>query len=386
MHDLVEEKSSALRTIAIYHHCFLGGGAEAVALWILEALKGKYDITLVTFVAPDWQVLNSMYGTSLNDESIKVDAIFPSKFYRLVNTLASNSKNFRQLAIHLPLRRLKQNYQHFDLVMSAYNAADLGKPGIQYIHWIKVLEGDPLAQKYYNKISDFSEKNLKKNVSLVNSEVVAKAVKEHYGLDSIVVYPPVVIKEGDVPWAEKEEAFICSGRLVDAKQPHRAIQCLQKVRQQGFDVKLYFTGGGGGSGNAKYKRYLDKLIRENADWVTVYEGLSYEDYSQLLYRCKYGIHFKPEPFGISVAEMVKAGTITFARGNSGPTEIIGRENSELFFTNLEDAIAKVTHVLADSDKQHKLLAALEKQKSLFSTDRFMSEINQVVTQYFEGDL
>jgi glycosyltransferase involved in cell wall biosynthesis len=386
MQDLRKGQSTQSRKIAVYYPCFLGGGAEAVALWMLEALKDKYDVTLVTCVDLDWQRLNTLYGTSLHSESVKVSALLPNLLYGSTNALASNNKNFRQLAIHLTLRHLKQHHQDHDLVISAYNAADLGKKGLQYIHWIKVLEGGKLARKYYNRISHFSEENLKKNVSLANSQVVAKAVKEHYGLEAIVVYPPVVIKAGNVPWEEKEDAFICSGRLVEAKQPHRVIQCLQKVRQQGFKIKLYITGGGGGSAEAKYKRYLDRLVEENADWVEIYENLSYEDYSQLLYRCKYGIHFKPEPFGISVAEMVKAGIIPFVRNEWGPLEIIGQENQALFFSDFEDSIEKITDILANHDKQNTIIASLEKRKLLFSPERFMAEINHVVMRYFKGDL
>lgn len=374
------------RKIAIYYPCFLGGGAEAVALWMLQALHERYDLTLVTFVDLDWQRLNELYGTSLSAEFVRVDALFPKSLSRAFNSIASNNKHFRQLAIHLTLRHFKRNHQDRDLAISAYNAADLGQPGMQYIHCIKVLEGGKLARKYYNRVSNFSEENLKKNISLANSEVVAKEIKEYYGLEATVVYPPVVIQNVDIPWEEKEDAFICSGRLVEAKQPHRAIQCLQKVREKGFNLKLYITGGGGGSAEAKYKRYLDTLIQENRDWVQLCENLSYEDYTKLLYRCKYGIHCKPEPFGISVAEMVKAGIIPFARDGWGPSEIIGKENTELFFTDLETSIERVTGVLQDREKQARLRANLDRQKNLFSTDRFQEEILRVVAKYFQGEL
>lgn len=386
MHDIRSGSSLPSRKIAVYYPCFLGGGAEAVALWMLEALKDKYDLTLVTFVDLDWQRLNPLYGTSLSAESIKVDALLPKRLYQPINALASNYQHIRQLAIHLSLRHFKRHHQDHDLVISAYNAADLGKPGIQYIHWIKVLEGGKLAQKYYNRISGFLEESLKKNVSLANSEDVAKVVKNYYGLDATVVYPPVVIKTGEIPWADKEDAFICSGRLVKAKQPHRVIQCLEQVRKQGFNVKLHITGGGGGDAEATYKRYLDQLVQDNADWVTIHENLSYEDYSKLMYRCRYGIHFKPEPFGISIAEMVKAGVVPFARDTGGPLEIIGAENTALFFSGFEDAIAKITDLLAHPDKQTQMRLALEQQKKLFSTDRFMAEIDQIVTRYFEENL
>ena len=371
------------REIAIYYSCFAGGGAEAVALWMLQALKDKYKITLVTIADLDWSKLNSMYGTTLSPDSVKILPLFPRKWGNLIRYLYSNNKHFRQLVLHYNLRRFKQNGRDKDLLISAYNAADLGKRGIQYIHWIKVLEGDEIAKKFYNRVSQFSEDNLKKNISLANSKFVAKSVQDHYGITATVVYPPVVINPGNTPWEEKEDAFICSGRLVKAKEPHRVIECLKKVREKGFKVKLYITGGGGGIGEATYKNYLDRLIKENSEWIQLFSNLSYEDYAQLLYRCKYGIHFKPEPFGISIAEMVKAGQIPFVRGGWGPMEIVGEENTDLFFSSFEEAIEKISAVLGNTEKQAALQLALEKQKDLFSTTRFMEDIQRSVQLYFD---
>ncbi|MFM6057174.1 MAG: glycosyltransferase family 1 protein, partial [Microcystis aeruginosa] len=75
------------KKIAIYYPCFSGGGAEAVALWMMEALKDKYHLTLITFADLDWQRLNLMYGTTLNAQSIKVDSLLPKSFYRVNNAL-----------------------------------------------------------------------------------------------------------------------------------------------------------------------------------------------------------------------------------------------------------------------------------------------------------
>ncbi|MBR8831147.1 MAG: hypothetical protein N5P05_003855 [Chroococcopsis gigantea SAG 12.99] len=383
---MVEAKKSPLKSIGIYHPYFLGGGAETVALWILEALKDQYDITLFTSSDLNWEKLNLMYGTSLDKDAIKVRSLFPGIFLKPANFLLANLKQFKQFATHQTLAELKKYNQDYDLVFSTYNGADLGKPGIQYIHWIQVIEGSKPDKNYYNRLSNFSLDNLKKNHSLANSRVVADCVKQTYGINSSVIYPPVVIQSFEIPWLSKENAFVCSGRLVEAKQPHRVIKILKAVRERGADVKLYITGGGGGSYQNKYKRFLDKIVAENSDWVKVLENLPYTDYCQLLYRCKYGIHFKQEPFGISVAEMVKAGMIVLGRAQGGQVEIIGAHNQELLFNNDVEAIEKIVRVLSDETKQQQLLQSLETQKHLFSTQKFIREIQEVVAEYFQGKL
>ena len=87
---------------------FMGGGAEAVALWILEALKEKYDLTLFTFYYPDWEKLNKLYETSLTPKEVKVVSVLPKSWQGISEFLISNNPHFRQIAIHLSLRYLKE--------------------------------------------------------------------------------------------------------------------------------------------------------------------------------------------------------------------------------------------------------------------------------------
>jgi len=370
-----------LKTIGIYFPYFMGGGAEAVGLWILEALKDKYDLTLFTFANVNWEQLNAMYGTSLSSQQIRVKSILPAFSQPLASFLIANNPHIRQFSIHSTLGFLKKNSHHYDLMISGFNAADLGVPGIQYVHWINVLEGGRLAPIYSN-ISQFSRENLRKNISVANSSEVAESVRKNYNIDAEVIYPPVVIAPQSKDITVKENAFVCSGRLVESKQPHKAIKILQKVREKGHDIKLYITGGGGGSAESSYENLVKKMVKENADWVTLYENLSYSDYAKILYKCKYGIHLKQEPFGISVAEMVRAGAIPFVKSQGGQTEIVGRQNTELFFANEEQAPETIVAVLESSELQQKLVSSLQDQQNLFSTGHFRQEIVDLVAQYF----
>ncbi|MBD2577854.1 glycosyltransferase family 4 protein [Oscillatoria sp. FACHB-1406] len=375
-------RSSDRKKIAVWYPGFMGGGAEAVALWMLEALKDKYDLTLFTIAAIDLERMNAMYGTHLSSELIKVEYLTPERLTSAVHFAIANFPAARKLSFHLLIRAFKAVARNYDLAISAYNATDLGCPGIQYIHWINVVEGNLL----YQQLSKFSLDRLKSNTSLSNSCYTADRVKKEYGIDSTVVYPPVLLEPRSIPWEEKEDAFICSGRLTSAKEPHRVIEILSQVRQQGFDLKLYLTGGGGGVYASKYKRFLQKFIEENSDWVTVYEDLKYKDYIEVVSRCKYGIHYKKEPFGISIAEMLKAGAIPFVRSKGGQIEIVGTENSDLLFDDAKDGVSKIVNVLKDSERQQQLRAALHERKSIFSAQRFMTETQRAVAEHLAGNL
>ena len=185
----------------------------------------------------------------------------------------------------------------------------MGDIGIQYLHWEHVVEKFPHKAKSWEKglmkWADFSHDRLRQNRSIANSKHTADRIKSTYGIESTVIFPPVTTSIDALPWSEKEDAFLCSGRIVEPKQTHRIINILKVVREKGFDVKLYITGGGGGVYNQKYLRRVRNLAKENKDWVYLYEDLPYEDYLDFLARCRYGIHYKYEPFGISVAEIPK---------------------------------------------------------------------------------
>ncbi|BAZ06082.1 glycosyltransferase [Calothrix sp. NIES-3974] len=366
------------KTIAFFYPCFLGGGAESVALWMMQALCDKYDITLFTISKFKLNKLDLMYGTSLSQFPIIQRTFIPEIFQGICYFLIANNKFFRNLFFHFCLRNLKLQCYNYDLVISGYNGVDLGKKGIQYIHWTKVITGEGIG----GKISNFSEQQIHQNISLVNSSIVAKEAKKVYNVDAQVIYPPVVIEPSQIPWEEKENAFICSGRIVKAKEPHRVISILKQVREKGFDVKLYMTGGGGGVYEWQYQRFIRRLIQENSSWITLYNNLPYPEYVKLLSRCKYGIHFKKEPFGISIAEMVKAGAIPFVRSVGGQIEIVGQENQELFFDTEQEAVDKIIQIFQDGEKKYQLREKLKIQQHKFSTEKFMLEIANVVESYF----
>jgi glycosyltransferase involved in cell wall biosynthesis len=380
---------SSPKTIAVWQPYFLGGGAEAVALWLLAALVDDYDVTLCTLAGVDLARLDAMYGTSLaKAPTLTVKHLVPPAYTRLIYALIANLPWAKLAAIHLSIRWFKRVGQAYDLVVSAFNAVDLGKPGLQYLHWINVVEKSRQeagpVMKLMLRLSQFSEERLKANASVANSHYTAQQVQATYGIQAPVIYPPVVTDLEPVPWDEKEDAFLCSGRVVFAKQTHRVIEILSAVRDRGFNVKLYITGGGGGTYSWGYQNKVRKLAAANSDWVTFYQNLPYADYLEVVARCRYGFHHKPEPFGISVAEMVKAGLIPFVCSRGGQIEIVNATNHDLIFEKANDAVEKIAAVLANPSRQQALLDSLASQAPLFSTEQFAKEIRATVASCLQS--
>jgi glycosyltransferase involved in cell wall biosynthesis len=210
---------------------------------------------------------------------------------------------------------------------------------------------------------------------------VAKFARQTYGVDSVVVYPPVVLPVQTRAWGDRELAFVCSGRLTEAKQPHKAVQILAQVREAGFPLHLHLTGGGGGIYGWRYERFLRQFVRPHRAWVTLHESLTYSQYAELLSHCKYGLHYKKEPFGIAIAEMVKAGLIPFVRHEGGQVEIVGSDQPDLFFSTDTEAVERIIALLKNPTRQQQVRDRLSLRQTLFSTERFMTEIRQQVQTY-----
>lgn len=287
--------------------------------------------------------------------------------------------------IYWTIRYFKSVAPQYDVVFSAFNSLDMGQPGIQYLHWVHVIEDDREKAKPWFKVLmkwvDFSYDRLRSNLSIANSQYTAQRVEETYGIKADVVFPPVITQIEALPWDEKENAFLCSGRIVPAKQTHRVIEILKAVRDKGFDIKLHITGGGGGSYGQDYLTQVETLAQEYSDWVYLHQNLPYEDYLKILARCRYGIHYKPEPFGISIAEMIKADMIPFVRSKGGQMEIVGADHGDILFDGQADAVEKVVKVLGDEALQGDLRRSLKQRQELFSTERFMSDIRAVVEKH-----
>ena len=377
--------------IAILFPAFLGGGAEAVCLWILESLKEEYELTLFTFSNINFQLLNKYYGTQILDAQIRVvRPFFRAGFPHYI----TDSYSLFALRQHLLIRYFKNTGRKFDLSISAFNEMDMGSPGIQYIHFpmfgrgheaVRSIVGypDSKIRRFYRNIcrmiSGFSENHMRENLTIANSQWTASIVKQIYDIDARVIYPPVISDFPDIPWEERENGFVIIGRFVPEKKIERAIRILQMVRTRGYDVHVHIIGGGG---DPKYQEYIQKLRDENASWVFLEKGLSRKDLCKMLATHKYGIHTREnEQFGIVVAEKVKAGCIPFVPAKGGQVEIIG-ESKWLTFNDEQEAVKKIETVLSNTETQNRLRHILAEKASLFSLGRFKVEIRKVVKEFF----
>jgi len=365
-----------------------GGGTEGVTAWMVEALKGEYDVALITFSDMSSELLNRFYATELSSDQFSM--IRPPLFPLLLRT-----RRFSLLKDHLMQRYCKSVQEKFDLFIGS-GPMDFGCPGVQYLAMgpdstlAKIITHDPgVSTGYYltkrsikrlfESVSGFSNQRMIGNTSLVNSNRTGQVVDNVYGIKNYqVVYPPAIAPPSNTPWHSRRNGFLCIARIEPYKLIDQIIHILKRVRENGVDVSLQIVGR---SDDPNYYRRIEQLRDQNSSWIFLDSGCSREELFSLMNGHKYGISGAlDEHFGMAVAEMVKAGCIVFVPNGGGQTEIV--DTPELIYENADDAVDKITRVLNDEGLQKRLLDRMGQQSKIFSTQAFCGSMQRVVHQFF----
>jgi len=375
------------------------GGAEARAMWCLEALKDVFDVSLITTGAVDLDGLNEFYGTAVRAGNFQIrKAPVPFFMDRITGGDAFRSAFFQRFCHKIA--------SEFDLLISTYNFCDFGVPAIQCIadfSWDDEIREsfDPRPsgtrglfhrnksiRKVYLKISRLISNPSGRNIFagedliLANSKWSAGIIKKKYGVESDVVYPPVTDNFPKVAPAEKKMGFVCISRIFPEKRIERIIDIIKNVRQRGHDVHLHIIGD---TSETQYGKSIEELSKIEGDWIILEGKRIGLDKIKILSQHHYGIHARQgEAFGISVAEMVKAGCITFVPNCGGQAEIVN--HSSLVYNSIEDAVNKIDTVIRQPQLQLKLQNHLEIQGEKFSANAFIKNIKAAVKRILKRTL
>jgi glycosyltransferase involved in cell wall biosynthesis len=355
---------------------------------MIEALRRDYRVSLLTWKSPDLDAVNQFFGTTLRPSDVEVLVVSPwlRRLARHTPTPAALLKSGHLLCLG---RKLAPGY---DVLITADNEADLGRKGIQYVHFPTLDPRRPvidlhwyhgsarlvdLYRKWALRITGFSIERMRRNVTLVNSDWTGSRIREIHGIEPRTVYPPAVGGFNPVPWEARENGFVCIGRLSPEKELEKIIEIVSRVRAHGNDAHLHIIGT---PEDAEYYRRLQRKAEANASWVRIESGLSREEVIRRIATHRYGLHgMQEEPFGMSVAEMARGGCIVFVPEGGGQVEVVGAED-QLRYRSPSDAAQKIAAVMADSARGDTLRAHLAARASRFSAERFVSEIQDAVAE------
>ncbi|MBA4374497.1 MAG: hypothetical protein C0402_16730 [Thermodesulfovibrio sp.] len=379
--------------VALCHPRLGYGGSEKRVFWGIEALKGDYDITLITAGDFDLEDMNRYYGTSLKPSDVSVrQAWLPFFMRRNAKAAALRGALYQRFC-----RRIASEY---DILISAYGPCDFGIPAIHFIvdfSWDREISRkfdplppsfiykDTLLRKGYLKIAeklcDPSGRNIfaEDDLMIAVSPWVAKVMHERYQVDCRVMYSPIPGHFPYIPYADKEPGFVCLGRISSEKRIETIVEILSGVRQKGHDIHLHIIGE---IDNTAYGRFIAGIVEANSSWV-IAEGRRYgKDKIDCLAGHRFGIHARrAEPFPGAVIEMMKAGCIVFIPGEGGQVAVV--DHASLTYSSTDDAVNKIDMVLKNTLLQGELLQHLAVQSGKFTMETFTREMRSVVKAFFD---
>jgi glycosyltransferase involved in cell wall biosynthesis len=373
--------SDAERIAVVHHNLMAKGGAEGVAMNVLETLQNDYDITLLTLTSPDITALNEYYNTNVDESAISITKVGP-----LFPMLYNRSDRLHLFKNAVLSRLVKWKSDRFDLVVSTYNEITVRTRSLQYIHmpqfhrWLSndTDERSPLFAVYDSlceAIEGFETEAIRSSHLVANSEWTAGVTEDAYGVKPAVLHPPVdTTGFVDTPWAERESGFVTIGRLTPYKNVLRTIDIIDRLRDRDHDVHLHVVGPTLDTGYAERVEAAAKT----SDFIHLEGEVSRAELVELISSHRYGIHGTDhEHFGMVVAELAAGGTIPFVPDGGGQREIV-HEREELLYETVEEAVERIDRVLSNPNLRHDLRAELDDIEERFGRERFRRNICAMV--------
>jgi len=364
------------------------GGGNGVAAWVLQALVPDHEVAVLSWRPVEIEPINRFFGTHLRPGDFNT-LLVPRPWTYIPDRLPVPATLLKLALVMRYTRRVSDN---FDVIFGVYNETDYGRRGIQYIHFPTYLRPRPAVdlrwyhwpaaglELYYrlaDRIAGFSMDRLRANLTLVNSNWTGAHVRRFLGVDTRTLYPPVVDPAPPPPWSERRNGFLAIGRISPEKEYERLMRILARVRAHHPDITLTIIGTWDRHTRA-YFGELAALATSLGSWITIRQDLSRDAVRGLMAAHRYGIHgMREEHFGMAPAELMRAGQIVWVPRGGGQMEIVGEEPALMYDTD-DDAVEKISTVLASPAEQSRLRELLAARSPMFSTDRFVREVREIV--------
>ena len=221
-----------------------------------------------------------------------------------------------------------------------------------------------------------------------NSEFTKKIIDDEYGIDSVVIYPPVDIEE--IKPKKKENIILFVGRFSQLKQVKNQdvlIESFKKFYDKSYSNWKLILAGGTEVGVDNYLNNLKDKIGEYP--IEIFNSPDFKVLKQLFGKAKifwsavgYGKDENREPdkvehFGISLVEAMSANAVPIVFNAGGHKEIITKEiNGYLWDTPQE--LIKITCNIIDKNIYSSITKNLTKEVQKYSYESFKENLTKIL--------
>ncbi len=205
---------------------------------------------------------------------------------------------------------------------------------------------------------------------LAISQWTAQKVKEAWGRESQVIYPPVDVNRF-TPAKERADFYLHVARLVPYKMTAEIIRAFNQLK-----LPLIIIGDG------PEMQRLQKLAQGNIKLLGYQPD---KDVADLMNRAKAFVYMAVEDFGIAMVEAQAAGCPVIAYHKGGAAEIVqdgetGRLFQEQTAVSLSEAVLHFENV-----KYYGIAAHAKRNAARFSAERFRGEFSAYIKKKITGE-
>jgi glycosyltransferase involved in cell wall biosynthesis len=368
------------------------GGSERLAITAMQALsKMGSEINLTTFERPNISHLESAYGEA---------ATSVIKRIKTTNILRSPKKT--------------ESNKHFDLIINThgdmlpYFLPSFSKSNaITYCHfplakylidsrdpeYAKFLRSTILStmstrkknsyQKYFDLARTAYIHMLKKTTVLSNSEFSRSVIKKAFGVDSVVLSPPVdvdffrnmsLLSSSSSNNNNNNDTILVISRFHPTKKIENAIRLAKLLKERKIGSRMKIVGNLP-PGTPGYLYYLKQMVDhyDLDDYVKFEINVNFGRLLKLMRESKVYLHpLVGEPFGISTVEAMSSGLIPVVPNIGGHTEFVPPKYQ---YRTFGEGVEAITAALMAPDSERMLISDSVKR---FSIDSFINHFQEII--------
>lgn len=227
------------------------------------------------------------------------------------------------------------------------------------------------------------------NFVVCNSFFTKKFIDKEYGVDSLVIYPPVAVKEFKP--GKKENIILSVGRfsqLLQAKRQDVLIGVFKDMIKSGLRGWRLVLAGGVEVGGEEYFEFLERRAGDFP--IELIKSPSFEELKKLYGKAKifwsasgFGVDEEKEPekvehFGITTVEAMAAGVVPMVI-KKGEAPVIIKQGETGFLWEKEEELVNFTFELINNPSRlQKLSSKVVKSSQNFSEEKFWDKFYEII--------
>jgi glycosyltransferase involved in cell wall biosynthesis len=347
-----------------------------VHYWLVGMRGGEKVVEALCEMYPEADIYTHVYVPEMVSELIRKHRVIPT----FINLLPRAARMYRTYLPLMPLALEQLDLRDYDLIISSESGPAKGiiAPSnaihVCYCHtpmrYIWNMYHDYRAGAgfvarhmmpsltHYLRMWDVASA-ARVDSFVANSTTVARRIRRYYGVDSVVIHPPVDTEAfSTAAPSEIGDYYLMAGELVSYKRPDLAVRAFNELK-----LKLVVIGGG---------EMLDELRRLAGPTISVLGPQPFEVLKKHYARCRALIFPGEEDFGMVPVEAMASGRPIVAFGCGGATETVVRGLTGVFFEKQTvEAISQAVRSVADMDIDPEKISAHARQ---FGREQFFRKM------------